>query len=504
MADSFFFYDLETSGINPREARVMQFAGQRTDMDLRPVGEPYNILIKLTPDVLPEPDAVLLTGITPQATLAEGVTEAEFLKLFHGQIVRPGTIFLGYNTVRFDDEFMRFLHYRNFYDAYEWQYLDGCSRWDLLDVVRLTRALRPEGIEWPFTEDGKATNRLELITQLNGLAHDQAHDALSDVTATIAVAKLIRDKQPKLFDFLLSYRSKKEVEKLVCQEGQPFVYACGRYPSETHKTTVAVRVADNPNRGGCLVYDLRHDPSEFLAMTPEQLAERWQWAREPDAPRRLPVKPLQFNRCPAVAPLAVLDEVSRQRIGLDLAAVKRHLRLLRSADDWPQKLVKALAIKEAHDKQRWAAHDVSRDVDEYHGAVTHDDKVAPMIDGAVDGKLYDGFVGPADKQAMRAVRAATPSALDGFADQLQDERLRQLLPLYKARNYPDSLSDDERRRWEAFIQRRLVDGGQTSRLARYFGRLQELAAKPDLTSQQSYLLEELQLYGQSVIPGDLD
>ena len=109
MAASFFFYDLETSGFNPRSARIMQFAGQRTDMDLKPIGEPVNCLIKLTPDVLPGPDAILVTGITPQKTLADGMTEAEFLRIFYEDVVKPDTIFTGFNNVRFDDEFMRFL-----------------------------------------------------------------------------------------------------------------------------------------------------------------------------------------------------------------------------------------------------------------------------------------------------------------------------------------------------------------------------------------------------------
>src|SRR3954451_6528569 len=120
MAASFFFYDLETSGFDPRSARIMQFAGQRTDMDLKPIGEPVNVLIKLTPDVVPSPDAILITGITPQQTLADGLTEAEFMKLFYDEAVRPDTVFVGFNNIRFDDEFMRFMHYRNFYDAYEW------------------------------------------------------------------------------------------------------------------------------------------------------------------------------------------------------------------------------------------------------------------------------------------------------------------------------------------------------------------------------------------------
>ncbi len=207
---TFFFYDLETSGINPREARIMQFAGQRTDMELNPIGEPVDVLIKLTPDVLPDPDAILLTGITPQQTLQDGLTEAEFLRLFTDEVATPGTIFAGFNSVRFDDEFMRFLHYRNFYDPYQWQWQDQRSRWDVLDVVRMTRALRPSGIEWPFAADGKPTVRLEYLTKFNKLDHENAHTALADVNATIAVAKLIRDKQPKLFEYLLSMRDKKD------------------------------------------------------------------------------------------------------------------------------------------------------------------------------------------------------------------------------------------------------------------------------------------------------
>lgn len=245
MAASFFFYDLETSGFNPREARVMQFAGQRTDLNLKPIGEPHDHFIKITEDVLPDPDAVLLTGITPQQTIAEGITEAAFLKIFQNEIATPDTIFLGYNTVRFDDEFMRYLLWRNFYDAYEWQWQNGRSRWDLLDVVRMTRALRPEGIAWPFDSDGNPANRLELLTSLNKLYHANAHNALSDVHATIELARLLRNKQPKLFDFLLDMRDKNNIAKLV-DTGQPFVYSSGKYPSEFHKTTVAVKLADHP------------------------------------------------------------------------------------------------------------------------------------------------------------------------------------------------------------------------------------------------------------------
>ena len=223
MPQTLFFYDLETSGLSYREDRIMQFAGQRTTLDFEPLGEPVNLLIKLPDDTLPSPGAIMVTSITPQATLADGLSEAEFCKYAQDEIFTPDTISLGFNTVRFDDEFMRHLFWRNFYDPYEWQWQDGRSRWDLLDIVRITRALRPEGINWPVTDDGQPTNRLELITKLNGISHENAHDALADVTASIEVAKLLKSKQPQLFDYLFKMRDKKEVQKLVNLENkQPF------------------------------------------------------------------------------------------------------------------------------------------------------------------------------------------------------------------------------------------------------------------------------------------
>lgn len=476
MAASFFFYDLETSGFDPRTQRIMQFAGQRTDMHLKPIGEPYNVLIKITPDTVPDPDAILVTGITPQSTLADGVTEAEFLKLFFDEMCVADTIFLGYNTVRFDDEFMRFLLYRNFYDAYEWQWQDGCSRWDLLDIVRMTRALRPDGIEWPFGSDGRPTNRLELLTKLNKLDHFNAHDALSDVHATIAVAKLIQDKQPDLFHYLLKMRDKKEVKKLV-EQGQPFVYSSGKYPSEFEKTAVVYGLASHPRKQGALVYDLRHDPDEFVALSPQQLVERWKWTKDETAPKRLPVKTMQFNRCPAVAPLGVLDEASQKRIKIDLKVVQQNLAKLKRAEGLVDKLLLALDIMDKEQQTRFV-------------------DVAPNV----DGQLYDGFLGDEDKKVARAIRAAEPDQLDEWAEKLHDPRLKELLPLYKARNYPAKLTTEERQTWEAFCKKRLMDGGQSSRLAKFFNRLGELAADPKIAGEKQYLLEELQLYGQSIMP----
>jgi exodeoxyribonuclease-1 len=478
MAGSFFFYDLETSGFRAQSARIMQFAGQRTNMELKPVGDPVNLLIKLTPDVLPDPDAVLVTGITPQMTIDNGVTEVEFLRFFHESICLPETVFLGYNSVRFDDDFMRHLFYRNFYDAYRWQWCDDCSRWDLLDMVRMMRALRPEGITWPFASDGSPSNRLGLLTSVNALDHANAHDALSDVNATIALAKLIKDKQPKLFSYLFDMRRKQNVKTLV-EGGQPFVYTSGAYPSEFLKTTAAIRIAADPNKQESLVYDLRYDPNQLATLSVKQIAERWRWRRDrkPGDPS-VPVKTLRYNRCPAVAPLTVVDAASCARINLDMNLVEANRKQLINLPELGQKLLAA---------QRLLSGD--RPQSELLGN-----------ENEVDGQLYDGFIDPRDAAGMGKVQAASAAELATLDIHFYDNRLSALLPLYKARNFPSLLTSEERDTWEAFRLQRLLSGGARSRMTKYCERLQVLIDSPGTTKSKRYLLEELRLYGESIAP----
>lgn len=473
---SFYFYDLETSGISAKDARVMQFAGQRTDMDLKPIGEPHNIIIRLSDDVLPEPDAVMITGITPQKSIEDGITEAEFLKIFHEQVATKDTIFVGFNTVRFDDEFMRYMQYRNFYDPYEWQWKEGRSRWDLLDVARMTRALRPEGITWPFDSNGKPTNRLELLTSVNNLSHENAHDALSDVYATIAVAQMIKDKQPKLFAFLLEMRDKKQAQALV-QNDEMFVYTSGKYSSEHEKTTIATKLSDAPE-GAALVYDLSVDPAPFMKMSEAEIIKAWT-ARYNDPSPKLPVKTIKFNRCPAIAPLSVLDSQSQERLKLDVAAATDYIKVLKKTDFARTCLAALEKMNNARNQKQSGL-------------------LADLND--VDGRLYDGFIPGTDKTLMSRVRAAEPSQLAEIsAAEFNDDRLQGLLPLYKARNFYSTLTTEERLEWDRFRATKLTGGGDSSRLARYMKRLAELAVTVK-DPQKHYLLQELQLYAEAIIP----
>lgn len=446
MNKTFFFYDLETSGLNAREDRLMQFAGQRTDAELRPIGEPVNILIKMSEDALPSPEAIMVTKITPQMTLADGVGEAEFCRYAVEEIFTPETVAVGYNTVRFDDEFMRALFWRNFYDPYEWQWKDGRSRWDMLDVVRMVRALRPEEINWPFTEDGKATNRLELLTKLNGLEHAHAHDALSDVYATIAVAKMIREKQPKMFEYLFKMRGKNEVKKLVnLEDKKPFVYVSGRYSSEFNKTTVAFPLTTSRN-GNILVYDLRHNLERVADVSIFPV-----------------VKELCYNKCPAVAPMAVLDNNDGWgKIGLSRETVQKNLEILLKHPEFAEQMRS-----------------------EYENRPEFPPAIEP------EAALYDGFLDNTDRIKVAAVRNADGNKLADFHPDFHDPRLPDLLLHYKGRNFPESLSETEAKKWEEYRRARL------ERMAPKF-----LESLKKIYTQDEFVAEELKLYFENVFALD--
>ena len=467
---TFFFYDLETSGLNPRDDRIMQFAGQRTDMNLMPIGDPFNLLIALNDDTLPSPDALMVTGITPQKTVDEGYTEAEFAKIFTAEISTPDTIMVGYNNIRFDDEFMRALLWRSYYDPYEWSYLDGRSKWDLLDVVRMTRALRPEGINWPIV-DGKPTNRLELLASGNGVKHENAHDALSDVNALIDVAKLLRSHQPQLFDYLLKIRTKDEIKKIVdLTKKQPFVYSSGRYDAEFEKTTVAIPIAE-ADHGNVFVYDLRYDPKVWIDKTEAELREiiYTPYKDRGEDYVAVPVKKLQFNRCPAIAPLGVLEQHDGwQKLSLDIGEVELHRKFLLENPELTRRISTILLESADYPKSPDA-----------------------------EGKLYDGFIDQKDKIRLQAIQNFDSKQLSDFEPMFDDKRLADMYPRYKAYNFRRLLSETELLNYQSYRTKRL-----SRQLPSFTHAMKRLSSTPKLSSHQNFVLEELQLWFESIMPDE--
>lgn len=473
--DSFFWHDYETSGTDTRRDRPLQFAGVRTDADLNLIDEPLVIYARPADDLLPHPMACLITGITPQKALEEGYPEAEFIDLIHQQLARPGTCSVGYNSLRFDDEVTRNTLYRNFFDPYAREWQNGCSRWDIIDMLRLTRALRPDGINWPTYEDGTPSLRLEDLTAANGIDHGQAHDALSDVLATIAVAKLVKQAQPKLYDYVLNNRTKQRVQAMLDTERmKPVLHVSSKYPVEHGNLALVAPIVTQPgNPNATLVWDLRCDPQPLFDLTAEQLRQLLFTRHDqlpPDAPK-IALKAVHANRCPILAPANMLSPEEAQRFEIDGDSCRRHLAMLRNEAGLIQKVL--------------AIYDEQRDPE-------------PDPDLAI---YSGGFFSADDKKLMDKVRLADADTLATLDLPFQDPRLEEMLLRYKARNYPQTLSEEEGQRWEEYRSQKLLTGenGHLSFEALY-AEMNRLAADANTTEQQRMILEELALYAESIYP----
>lgn len=466
---SFYWYDYETFGADPSRDRPAQFAGIRTDLDLNPIAPPFVRYCRPAPDYLPQPEACLLTGITPQHTRRKGLPEAEFMAAINAEFSVPGTCVAGYNNLRFDDEVTRYGLYRNLLDPYAREWRNGNSRWDLIDPLRLARALRPEGIHWPTDPTtGRPTFKLTALTEANGINHDDAHDAVSDVKATIALASLLRDRQPKLFRFLLDHRSKhKAADLLALGEWRPVVHASEKFPAERHCMAVVVALAKHPtNANGVIVYDLSFDPTPLLNLDVGSLKHRLYTAAAelPEGVERLHLKTVHLNKCPVLAPLKVLQTPDCERLGIDLKRCEQHLDALRHAPDLATKV---------------------------QAIVGQSERETPIIDP--DLMLYSGFLGDRDRATLDRLRRMPPEELSRARPSFDDQRLPELLFRYRARNYPDTLSPEETARWETFRRERL----SAQVCEDYAARLRELEALPNTSPE---IIRSLWDYFREIVP----
>lgn len=481
MIKSFYWHDYETFGADPIHDRPSQFAGVRTDADLNIIEDPLVIYCQPTEDYVPDPVACLITGITPQQARAEGYPEAEFISLIHDAFNQPGTCAVGYNSLRFDDEVTRHTLYRNLRDPYAREWQNGNSRWDIIDMVRLTYALRPEGINWPTKEDGTPSFRLEELTAANGIAHEAAHDAMSDVEATIELARLIRDKQPKLFQYVLEHKDKHSARAMLdLATFKPVFHVSSKYPATIGCCAMVAPVAQHPvNRNAVIVYDLRHDPDELIKATPEEIRNRvfTSQADLGEDTTRFPLKAVHINKCPVLAPATMLKSLSAERLDilqLDGNALRDNLQKLRQSPGISERIAEAFQPQ-----------------DTGPGDLTDPDE-----------QLYaGGFLTPADRKRLDQLLLQPVDVMGEAVPAFDDPRLEEMVFRYRARNYPQTLLAEEQERWEQFRQQRLMQPNQGWRsLEGYFADIQQRLQDEELSPRDRTLLEELALYGESLIP----
>ena len=474
---SFLWHDYETSGTDPARDRPLQFAAIRTDAALNVVDEPLMFYCKPARDVLPQPEACLVTGISPQHAELNGFTESQCIAEIHSQMMQPGTCVAGYNNIRFDDEFTRFTLYRNFYDAYEREWKNGNSRWDLIDVLRLCAAVRPEGIVWPCDDEGLPGFRLEMLTAANNIEQAGAHDALVDVRATIDMARLVRDKQPKLYDYTLSMRNKKQVAGIVqLGSSKPLLHVSGMFGSRNHCASVVLPLCMHPvNKNAVIALDLRESPDDFLGLSVDEIRQRVFSSHQElgDTPR-IALKNIHLNKCPMLAPVSMVTEEVAQRLKLDMQQLRRHYdALVASPSEWGK------------------AADVFAERD-----------LPQALSKDVDLRLYTGgFFSDADKSLMSKIRHSKPQQLASQVFAFEDERLPEMLFRYRARNFPDSLSESEQQRWQQYCFTKLTDpaAGATITMEAYQEQLEKLFMLYQDDEQKMQLLGQLMDWADSLL-----
>ena len=474
---TFLWHDYETFGAQPRRDRPAQFAAIRTDAELNELGEPMMLYCQPAPDFLPDPQSCLITGITPQLCLEQGVPEHQFAGAIEQAFSLPGTIGVGYNTIRFDDEITRFLFWRNLIDPYAREWQNECGRWDLLDVVRTAYALRPDGIQWPTKPEGGASFKLTDLTAANGLAHDAAHDALSDVRATIALARLIKTAQPRLFDFCLGLHKKDGVAHelglpVAPRHARPFWHVSGMFPAERGCLALMWPLAMHPkNKNELIAWDLAFDPRELASLNAADVRLRLfrKAADMPEGVLRLPVKSIHLNKSPMVmANLKVLSPEMALRWGIDVQAQLQHAEHAQALPDM------SAIWSEVFERPE-----------------------GPRLD--VDEDLYGGFVSNSDRRRLNDLRAMTADQLASAHPAFEDARLPEMLFRYRARNFPQTLTDDETARWEVQRGERLFDGVSGARtIEQLFDEIDTLSAEADERGEA--ILGALYDYAESIAP----
>ena len=473
MTPTFLWHDYETTGADTRRDRPLQFACVRANHELETVGDPVVLWCKPARDLLPQPMACLVTGITPQQADRDGVVEAEFAARVHEELAQPGTCAAGYNSIRFDDEFTRNLLYRNFHEPYAREWKDNCSRWDLIDVLRMAYALRPQGIEWPEHAAGGPSFRLEDLADANDLRIGAAHDALSDVMATLGLARKLRAAQPKLFDYLFERRDKRKVAELLdWRKAEAVVHSSSRIAAERGCTTIIAPLAAHPTQqNAVIVYDLMTDPSDLLALAADEIQDRVFVSRDalPEGVERIPLKLVRCNRAPALAPLSVLKGADLARIRLDPERCLANLDRLRAAGEALRVKLRAVFARPETDRP-----DVDADL--------------ALVSG--------GFLRDDEASLREQVRRARPPELAALGAKFRDGRYSELMFRYRARNWPGTLDDAERARWLEHRRARLLGDHPSASIAlpQY---LEEVAAFRAQTSEgrRQVLCDALEAWG---------
>ncbi|MBQ8708212.1 MAG: exodeoxyribonuclease I [Succinivibrionaceae bacterium] len=471
--ETFTFYDLETFGRDPKQDRIVQFAGVRTDANLNVI-EQLVIYCKPQRDYLPSIEAITITGITPSFADRNGLSENAFIEQVLQFLSRTNNCVLGFNSIKFDDEFIRHTAFRNFYPPYAYNSMCGSSRWDIYPLVRLCCALCPEGINWPYDEkEGRYVLKLAELTRANGLEHAHAHDALSDVLATIEVMKLIISRQPQMFNFIFHHRTKKEILGYLVDTAtgslsdRAMVTIDSAFGPEHLFTGVVMPVLLDENRSSLYCWNLSQ-PASDLKDNPTLDELDCSAVAMSD----LGIIKIKLGACPILVPYTTLKKNNRhERVGIDMQTVADNIEYLRSVDLNKQYMVGCI--------DKFARHYESQN-----------SKKADPEFGLYGYLSKSQETRRADQQLMNEIHRAEKTNPEILKDiRFSESDMNELLFRYRARNYENQLSRDERAIWN----QRISDYSR-EHSSDFMTELNDLCIQNEKNPQMLELLKETAMY----------
>lgn len=432
MKNTLYWHDYETFGATPKYDRPSQFAGIRTDEDLNIIGEPLMIYCKPSNDFLPHPMACKVTGITPLDIIDKGLKESDFIDAINKELSKAGTCGVGYNSINFDDEVTRYTLYRNLQDPYAREWKNNCSRWDIMNMLRLVSIKAPETLNWPINENGFKSFRLEELSKSNNIIHENAHDALSDVIATIEIAKIIKKNQPKLYSYVYNLRNKNEAMKVLDNTNMlihvdSFYGGDKNYFSIVHPLCSGKKYSSLNNNDYILVDLTREDFIDWinlpLSELKNQLFSKKEKLEELNL-KRPGINKIAANRCPVVVNYKVLSEQQLADFNIDINVCLKNLAYLTENPDVADNISKLFVSEFEND-------------------------INP------DTSLYGSFISNTDRALLDYARINLKFHEDY---QFSDNKFHELLFRYQARNYPETLTVEETSNWNNFRFNNIING----------------------------------------------
>lgn len=433
---TFFIYDYETFGLHPASDRPVQFAGIRVNYTLNIIEKIKFFYCRIPNDYLPNPESVLITGITPQFTINHGLNEAEFAYHIFNILNIPNTCIVGYNNIHFDDEFTRNIFYRNFCDPYSWAYQNGNSRWDLLPVLKTFYSLCPNKIKWPINANNQISFRLTDITNSNAIQHVHAHNAKSDVYAALEIMKLLKTAQPKLFQFLYNHRTKNQLKKIIdLNQMNPLLYISNKI-HDKHKNFInfLAPIAWHPTNHNILIaYNLSNNIDNLLYCDIDLIRKNLYHHQKKihNVLNNISLQLIRLNACPILIPINFFDKNHdiidcTKNIFLNYQYYLSNLNLLKTNmnNNMYLKINKLCNIIQSYMN------------DKILNNQTH-----------VDNQLYRGFFNYQDQKTIKKIRNTSIEKLSTIDLNGIDTRLKSLLFFYRARNFHCTLNSQEQKKW---------------------------------------------------------